>query len=68
MSEDIVAVLEAAAEIEELRAEIERQRAHKEALYVRIAMIERAAAGTIYSQEMIHAMARDALQTLEVKP
>jgi hypothetical protein len=56
------------AEIERLRAEIERQRAHKEALYVRIVLIERAAAGAIYSQEMIHAMALDALKSLEVKP
>jgi len=57
-----------ADEIERLRAEVVRQRAHKEALYVRVAMIERAAAGAIYSQEMIHAMALDALKTLEVKP
>jgi hypothetical protein len=56
------------AEIIRLRAEIERQRAHKEALYVCIAQIERAAAGAIYSQEMIHAMALDALKSLEVKP
>lgn len=55
-------------EIERLRAEIVRQRAHKEALYVCVAMIERAAAGAIYSQEMIHAMALDALKSLEVKP
>lgn len=59
---------EAADEIERLRAEVERQRAHKEALYVCVAMIERAAAGGIYSQEMIHAMALDALKSLGVKP
>ena len=65
---DIQIEWRAAAEIERLRAEVERQRAHKEALYVCVAMIERAAAGAIYSQEMIHAMALDALKSLEVKP
>lgn len=59
---------EAAAEIERLRVEVGRQRAHKEALYVCVAMIERAAAGAIYSQEMIHAMALGALKILEAKP
>jgi hypothetical protein len=65
---DIQIEWRAAEEIERLRAEVVRQRAHKEALYVCVAMIERAAAGAIYSQEMIHAMALGALKILEVKP
>jgi hypothetical protein len=44
--------------------EIERLRAQNEALYASIAMIERAAAGAIYSQESIHAMALHALRHL----
>ena len=51
-------------EIEDLRAENERLRAEKEALYASIAGIERAAAGAIYSQESIHAMALYALKPL----
>lgn len=51
-------------EIEDLRAEVERLRAEKEALYASIAGIERAAAGAIYSQESIHAMALYALKPL----
>lgn len=45
-------------------AEVERLRAEKEALYASIAGIERAAAGAIYSQESIHAMALYALKPL----
>jgi len=52
------------AEVDQLRAEIERLRAEKEALYASIAGIERAAAGAIYSQESIHAMALYALKPL----
>ena len=52
----------------EARAGIERLRAEKEALYASIVAIERAAAGAIYSQESIHAMALYALKSLEVKP
>ncbi len=44
--------------------EIERLRADKEDLYASIAGIERAAAGAIYSQESIHAMALYALKPL----
>jgi hypothetical protein len=51
-----------------LLAEVERMRAEKEALYASIVGIERAAAGAIYSQESIHAMALYALKSLEVKP
>ncbi len=51
-----------------LRAEIERLRAEKEGLYAGIVGIERAAAGAIYSQESIHAMALYALKFLEAKP
>ena len=51
-----------------LLAEVERLRAEKEALYASIMGIERAAAGAIYSQESIHAMALYALKSLEVKP
>ena len=47
-----------------LLAEVERLRAEKEALYASIAGIERAAAGAIYSQESIHAMALYALKPL----
>ena len=54
--------------IDQAAAEIERLRAQKEALHVCVAMIERAAAGAIYSQEMIHAMALGALKILEAKP
>jgi len=46
------------------RAEVERLRAEKEDLYASIAGIERAAAGAIYSQESIHAMALYALKPL----
>jgi hypothetical protein len=55
-------------ERDEARAEVERLRAEKEALYASIVGIERAAAGAIYSQESIHAMALYALKSLEVKP
>ncbi len=48
--------------------EIERLRAQVESLAGAIAQIERAAAGSIYSQEGIHAIASDALKSLEVKP
>jgi hypothetical protein len=51
-----------------LLTKIERLRAQIETLAGTIAQIERAAAGAIYSQEMIHAMARDALKSLEAKP
>ena len=51
-------------ERDEARAEVERLRAEKEALYASIAGIERAAAGAIYSQESIHAMALYALKPL----
>lgn len=51
-------------ERDESRAEVERLRAEKEALYASIAGIERAAAGAIYSQESIHAMALYALKPL----
>lgn len=54
----------AVREIDTLRAEVERLRAEKEALYASIAGIERAAAGAIYSQESIHAMALYALKPL----
>jgi hypothetical protein len=56
------------SDMEDAAAEIERLRAQKEALHVCVAMIERAAAGAIYSQEMIHAMALGALKILEAKP
>lgn len=46
------------------RGEVERLRAEKEALYASIVGIERAAAGAIYSQESIHAMALYALKSL----
>ena len=48
-----------------LLEQIERLRAQKEALHVSMAQIERAAAGAIYSQEMIHAMALSALKSVE---
>lgn len=48
--------------------EIGRLRAQKEALHVCVAQIERAAAGAIYSQKMIHAMALEALKSVGVKP
>lgn len=51
-----------------LLTEIEQLRAQKEALHVCVAQIERAAAGAIYSQEMIHAMALEALKSVGVKP
>lgn len=56
--------IEAAAEIERLRAEVACYRAQNETLIVSIAMIERAAAGSIYSQESIHAMALNALKEI----
>lgn len=54
--------------MKEAADEVEKLRAEKEALYVSIVGIERAAAGAIYSQESIHAMALYALKSLEAKP
>jgi hypothetical protein len=53
--------------VEEAIVEIERLRAQLEYLAGCMAQIERAAAGSIYSQEMIHAMASDARRRIEVK-
>ena len=71
LHDDLSIAFVAADEIEQLtrerdeaRAEVERLRAEKEALYASIAGIERAAAGAIYSQESIHAMALYALKPL----
>ena len=49
-------------------AEIERLREKNEMLIVTITMIERMAAGAIYSQESIHASAIGALKQLRGKP
>lgn len=51
-----------------LREEIERLRAENEMLIVEVTMIERMAAGAIYSQESIHAAAIGVLKHLEGKP
>ncbi len=56
------------AEVDRLRAEIERLREKNEMLIVTITMIERMAAGAIYSQESIHASAIGALKQLGGKP
>jgi hypothetical protein len=48
--------------------EITRLRAKLEYLAGVMAGIERAAAGDIYSQKVIHAMALDALKSLEAQP
>lgn len=50
------------------KEEIEKLRAENEMLIVSVTMIERMAAGTIYSQEAIHASAIGALKRLEGKP
>jgi hypothetical protein len=49
----------------ELRAEVERLRAVNEMLVADLVMIERMAAGAIYSQEAIHAQAAGALKRME---
>ena len=54
--------------VNKLADEIERLSAENEMLIVAVTMIERMAAGAIYSQESIHAAAIGVLKQLEGKP